>query len=97
MEAKIYQLTNTEKEAHFPDGNQSVAVCWRIKPKNFNEESWIRQGHPYISFVSVYRGDDTCEDEDSRVEGGFSSLEALEIVRELFTANIYLDSLQTKK
>lgn len=98
-EAKIYRLTNTEKEAHFPDGNQvlrrAVAVCWNISTEDYEDWYIPAPEYPYISFLTVRedRGD-YYQDEDSPVEGGLSPVEALEIAEELKRAVNYLSRLQ---
>jgi hypothetical protein len=69
MAVKIVFLGNSGKEAHFPEGNNMVAVCWNIhraekKIKGddgltYKAEVWERTKYPgrdndpYIDFVTV--------------------------------------------
>jgi hypothetical protein len=73
MAVKTYFLDNSGKEAHFPEGNNMVAVCWnihhaekKIKGEDgltYKAEVWERTKYPgrdndpYIDFVTVREDD----------------------------------------
>jgi hypothetical protein len=111
MTATIYKLTNANKEAHFPKGNNSVAVCWNIhkalkslKGEDglvYKAEVWERakDSKPYIDFVSVreYEKEEFVESEDSPVDGGLSIDFAQSIADELYRAIKYVAFLKKEK
>ena len=110
IETKIYKLTNSGKEAHFPAGNQSVAVCWNIHQidKSLKGEDGLtykahvwekhKDSKPYIDFVTVREGEENefYESENSPVDGGLSLPYAEGIAQELIRAVEYAKSLKGK-
>jgi len=107
MEAKIYTLENSNQEAHFPDGNGTVAVCWNIRSAtktikgadglSYKAEVWERQkAEPYIDFIGIreYDKGEFVADEDSPVRGGLSIKAALKISDELIRATQYIAELK---
>lgn len=96
-------LTNSNQEAHFPEGNTSVAVCWNIKEVQksikgkdgltYKAETWEREekSGPYVCFMSVreYKKGEFVSAEDSPVDGGMSIKQAQYIAEELAKALKY--------
>jgi hypothetical protein len=107
MKAKIYTLKDSNQEAHFPDGNDTVAVCWNIKQTTksikgedgltYKAEVWERQKvEPYIDFIALreYDKGDFVKDEDCPVDGGLSVNSALRISEELIRAAKYIKEMK---
>ena len=99
MAPKIYILD--EKEVHMI-GNY-VGVVWNVTKKQktikgedgvtYRAEVPVRDGDPYIDFISIreYDNDTPVEDEDSPVEGGLNTKAAAQIITELYDAISYID------
>ena len=97
---KVYKL---DREIHMV--GDSVAVCWNCNRKmktiekdgvTYKGEVHVRQGTPYIDFVSLREYDDGefFEDEDKPVDGGLSKSCALQIANELKLAYEYINYLE---
>jgi hypothetical protein len=107
---KKYMLTNANQEAHFPAGNNTVAVCWNIHQVaksikgpgdvTYKADVWVRRPNskPYIDFVSVreYNKGEFVKDEDSPVAGGQSIQTATRLAEELLRAVEYAKSQGAK-
>jgi hypothetical protein len=108
MKVKKCMLSSSGQEAHFPEGNTSVAVCWNIKKTKktlrgedgltYKADVWerIKKSGPYLCFMSIreYEKGGFVRDEDSPVEGGMSYEQAENIIKELAWALKYVESLK---
>jgi hypothetical protein len=109
MPVKIITFCDSNKEAHFPDGNDHVAVCWNIRDVTrtikgedglaYKAQVWERKENKfYIDFITFRRHEGLfVEDEDSPVDGGLSIEFAEKITKELNRAIEYAKSFGKSK
>jgi hypothetical protein len=101
---KVYIDTNTALEIHRV--GEAVAVCFNLerieetrpvgRGKHLYSVSWERTGEPFIDFPILCDMDDEegeCYvDEDSFVEGGIDTAQAVLLLKELPLALAYIES-----
>ncbi len=105
MEAKIMTLERSCREAHFPAGNEIVAVCWScdIEEKkiiqdgvSYKADVYVKKRESYIDFIGLREdhNGEVYEREETPVDGGMRVDFAEKIMNELNIAIEYIKEKQ---
>lgn len=110
IKPKIYYLSDSKQEVHYPGDNSMVAVCWNTQlvtktiksprgRKQHQVEERMPNAIPYICFMSVWEDLDGKfhRTEESPVDGGMGLGMASDVVKELTVAIEYFKTLGKNK